>query len=95
MNFIYPQDLKAKPNMWMWDLKDFAIMGIGALISVVLLIHFHAVIPLGIVAVFAFETIRLDDTTVMDYIRYCKTRITYSFHIRRVSAILLKTSATN
>lgn len=70
MNFIYPQDLKAKPSMWMWDLKDFSIMGIGALISVVFLIHFHTVIPIGIVAVFAFMTIRLDDTTVMDYILY-------------------------
>ena len=70
MNFIYPQDLKAKANMWLWNLKDFAIIGIGALLSAVLLIYFRKVLPLGIVAIYAFMTIRLDDTTVMDYIQY-------------------------
>ena len=70
MNFIYPQDLKAKANMWLWNLKDFAIIGIGALLSAVLLIYFRKVLPLGIVGIYAFMTIRLDDTTVMDYIQY-------------------------
>ena len=68
MNFIYPQDLKAKANMWLWNLKDFAIIGIGALLSAVLLIYFRKVLPLGIVAIYAFMTIRLDDTTVIGYI---------------------------
>ena len=70
MNFIYPQNMKAKANMWLWDLKDFAIIGIGALVSAVFLIYLHKVLLLGIVAVYAFMTIRLDDTTIMDYIRY-------------------------
>ena len=70
MNFIYPQNMKAKANMWLWDLKDFAIIGIGALLSAVFLIYLHKVLPLGIVAVYAFMTIRLDETTVMDYIKY-------------------------
>ncbi len=70
MNFIYPEDLKSKANMWLWDLKDFAIIGIGALIGAVFLIHFHWVAPIGVVAVYAFMTIRLDDTTILDYIRY-------------------------
>ena len=70
MNFIYPQNMKAKANMWLWDLKDFAIIGIGALLSAVFLIYLHKVVLLGIVAVYAFMTIRLDETTVMDYIRY-------------------------
>ena len=70
MNFIYPQNMKAKANMWLWDLKDFAIIGIGALLSAVFLIYLHKVLLLGIVAVYAFMTIRLDETTVMDYIKY-------------------------
>lgn len=70
MTFIYPQDLKAKPNMWLWDLKDFAILGFGALIGAVFLIRFHWALPLGIVCLYAFMTIRLNETTVMDYIRY-------------------------
>ena len=70
MNFIYPQNMKAKANMWLWDLKDFAIIGIGTLLSAVFLIYLHKVLLLGIVAVYAFMTIRLDETTVMDYIKY-------------------------
>lgn len=70
MNFIYPQNMKAKANMWLWSLKDFAIIGIGALLSAVSLIYLHKLLPVGIVAVYAFMTIRLDETTVMDYIRY-------------------------
>ena len=70
MNFIYPQNMKAKANMWLWDLKDFAIIGIGALLSAVFLIYLHKIVLLGIVAVYAFMTIRLDETTVMDYIKY-------------------------
>lgn len=70
MNFIYPQNMKAKANMWLWSLKDFAIIGIGALLSAVFLIYLHKLLLVGIVAVYAFMTIRLDETTVMDYIRY-------------------------
>ena len=70
MNFIYPQNMKAKANMWLWSLIDFAIIGIGALLSAVFLIYLHKLLLVGIVAVFAFMTIRLDETTVMDYIRY-------------------------
>lgn len=70
MNFIYPQNMKAKANMWLWSLKDFAIIGIGALLSAVFLIYLHKLLLVGIVAVYAFMTIRLDETTIMDYIRY-------------------------
>ena len=70
MNFIYPQDLKAKANMWLWDLKDFAIIGIGALLGAVILIYLRKVLQIGIVAVYAFMTIKLDDTTIMDFIRF-------------------------
>ena len=62
--------MKAKANMWLWSLKDFAIIGIGALLSAVFLIYLHKILLVGTVAVYAFMTIRLDETTVMDYIKY-------------------------
>ena len=31
--YIYPQNLKATANMWLWGLRDFAIIGIAALLS--------------------------------------------------------------
>ena len=32
--FIYPENLKAKPMLWLWLLRDIAVIGIGALLSV-------------------------------------------------------------
>ena len=34
--YIYPQNLRAKANLWLWSLRDFLIMGIAALLSVVI-----------------------------------------------------------
>lgn len=68
--YLYPQNLKATANLWLWGLKDFCIIGIAALLSVVMLVHLKFVIPAAITLGYAFLTIRLDDTTVMDYIRY-------------------------
>ncbi len=70
MNFIYPQNLKAKANMWLWSLKDFAIIGIGGLLGAVFLIYLRKVLLIGIVGIYAFMTIRLDESTIMDFIKY-------------------------
>ena len=32
--YIYPDNLKAKATMWLWKLKDLAIIGIIVLFSV-------------------------------------------------------------
>ncbi len=68
--YLYPQNLKATANLWLWGLKDFCIIGIAALLSVVMLVHLKFVIPAAVTLGYAFLTIRLDDTTVMDYMRY-------------------------
>ena len=68
--YLYPQNLKATANLWLWGLRDFCIIGIAALLSVVLLVYLKIFIPAAISLVYGFLTIRMDDTTVMDYIRY-------------------------
>ena len=68
--YLYPQNLKATANLWLWGLKDFCIIGIAALISVVMLVHLKFIVAAAVTLGYAFLTIRLDDTTVMDYIRY-------------------------
>lgn len=68
--YIYPQNLKATANLWLWGLRDFCILGISALISVVILVQLKFFIPAVATLVYGFLTIRMDDTTVMDYIRY-------------------------
>ena len=37
--YIYPDNLKSKAVLWLWELRDIAIIGVGALISVLSLIH--------------------------------------------------------
>lgn len=68
--YLYPQNLKATANMWLWSLRDFAIMSIAMLLSVLILANTRMVIPLAVTLCFGFLTIRLEDTTVMDFIRY-------------------------
>ena len=68
--YIYPQNLKAKANLWLWGLRDFVILSIAVLISVVLLVHSGMLLPAGLSMCFAVLTIRLDDTTVLDYLGY-------------------------
>ena len=68
--YLYPQNLKATANLWLWGLRDFCIIGIAALLSVVLLVYLKIFIPAAITLVYGFLTIRMDDTTVMDYIKY-------------------------
>ena len=32
--YMYPDNLKAKATLWLWELKDIGIIGVGLLISV-------------------------------------------------------------
>ena len=70
IQYLYPQNLKAAANLWMWGLRDFAILGIAALISIVALVNLGWVIPAAATLCYGFLTIRMDDTTIMDFIRY-------------------------
>ena len=69
-SYLYPQNLKATANLWLWSLKDFAILIVAALIAFVILANAHLVLPLVAVLIYGFMTIRLEDVTVMDFIRY-------------------------
>ncbi|MGM9663702.1 MAG: hypothetical protein ACI3XF_02565 [Eubacteriales bacterium] len=68
--YLYPQNLKATANMWLWSLKDFAILSIAALLSVLIVSVSRFILPLALTLGYGFLTIRTDDTTVLDYIKY-------------------------
>lgn len=36
--YIYPQNLKATANLWLWGLRDFVILAVTALLSVLALV---------------------------------------------------------
>lgn len=68
--YLYPQNLKATANLWLWSLRDFAILCIAVLLSALALVQLGMFIPVAVTLCFGFLTIRMDDTTVLDYMRY-------------------------
>ena len=68
--YLYPQNLKATANLWLWGLRDFAILGIAVLLSIVCMVQFGFFIPAAATLCYGFLTIRMDETTVMDFIKY-------------------------
>lgn len=68
--YIYPDNLKSKAVLWLWELRDIAIIGVGALISVFAMAQLGFLPPVVITAAYAFLSIRLEDTSILDFLRY-------------------------
>ena len=49
--YIYPDNLKSKAILWLWELLGFLP-------------------PVVITAAYAFLSIRLEDTSILDFLRY-------------------------
>ncbi len=43
--YLYPQNLKATANLWLWGLRDFAILCIATLLSVLALVQLRFFCP--------------------------------------------------
>ena len=68
--FIYPQNMRASATLWLWSLRDFAVIVIAALFSALVLATTKILIPAVLTAAFAFLSIRSDETTVLDFLKY-------------------------
>ena len=68
--YIYPDNLKSKATLWLWALRDIGIIGIECLISVFALSRLGWLPPIVLTAVYAFLSIRFEDTSIMDFIHY-------------------------
>lgn len=62
--------MRASATLWLWSLKDFAVIVIAALFSALVLATTKILIPAVLTAAFAFLSIRSDETTVLDFIKY-------------------------
>lgn len=56
--YLYPENLTARPMLWLWTLRDVAFIGVGLLLSVLALTQAGTVIPLVVTAALAFLCIR-------------------------------------
>lgn len=68
--FIYPQNMRASATLWLWSLRDFAIIVIAALFSALVLATTKLLIPAALTAAYALLSIRSDETTVLDFLKY-------------------------
>ena len=68
--YIYPQNLKASASLWLWGMRDFVILCVATLLSAVALVQFGWMLPAALSLCFGFLTIRHDDSTFLDYIRW-------------------------
>ncbi len=71
--YIYPQNLKSGAKLWLWSIRDFIIICLGLILSVVILTQLWTFLPFAITAAYAFLTIRKEDITVMDYL-FCAVK---------------------
>jgi hypothetical protein len=66
--YIYPSNLRAKPMLWMWELRDIAIIVGAAIIGVLSVSQLGFTPPVIAAAVYAFLTIRFEDYSIMDFL---------------------------
>jgi hypothetical protein len=68
--YLYPQNLKAKANLWLWSLRDFVIFCTAVLVSAVIFLNYGYPLPAALALCFGFLTICKDDITVVDFLGY-------------------------
>ena len=68
--YIYPDNLKSKATMWLWELKDLVVAGIIVLLAVFLLAASGIWFPFVIAGTYIFLSIQVEDTSILDFIRY-------------------------
>jgi hypothetical protein len=67
--YIYPDNLKAKATLWLWELRDVAVIGAGFILAAFALVKLAWAMPLVTTAAFAFLTIRVGGSSVLDFLR--------------------------
>lgn len=67
--FIYPENLRAKPMLWLWELRDIGIIGVSFLLSVLALAQGVGMPPLVVTVLYTFLAIRVDGSSILDFLR--------------------------
>ncbi len=67
--FIYPDNLRAKAKLWLWELRDVAIIGIGLILSVLALTQGAGMLLMVLTVLYAFLSIRMDGASILDFLR--------------------------
>ena len=57
--YLYPQNLKARANLWLWSLRDFVILCAAVLVSAVIFLNSGIVLPAALALCFGLHVIFL------------------------------------
>ena len=68
MTYLYPQNLKAAANLWLWSLRDFTMLCLAALLSVAALVQLRVLLPAALTMCYAFLSIRMEERTILDFL---------------------------
>lgn len=68
--YLYPDNLKSKAILWLWELRDIGIIGAGFLISVYALSQLGWFAPIVLTVLYAFSSIQIGDMSILNFIRY-------------------------
>lgn len=56
--------------LWLWTLRDVAIIGVGFLFSVLALVQSGTMLPMVATVLCAFLSIRVESASILDFLRY-------------------------
>ena len=67
---IYPENLTAKPTLFLWQLRDVAILAAGLVLSIFLLVKAAFMLPMILTIVFAILSVRVEGSSILDFLRF-------------------------
>jgi len=68
--YLYPQNLKSEAGLWLWTMRDFTVVAVCALVSVLVFAATKSPIPLAVTGVYGFLTIRFEDVCILDFLSW-------------------------
>ena len=65
--YLYPNNLKGRPMLWLWHMKDVVVIGIILLLSIFIVIQFGFMLPLSLTIIHGILTLRVDHMSILDF----------------------------
>ena len=76
MLFIYPDNLKAKPKLWLWELRDITVIVVLVLFAALSLASGGEMFLLVVAVLYGFLSIRTDGASILDFL-ICAARFLF------------------
>jgi len=68
--YIYTENLRSSPTLFLWRLKDLTIIGISMVISIFIFSKTGFAVPIAVSIAFAILCVRFEETSIKDFIGY-------------------------